>query len=106
VAFDGVDTVLGYDVVLADDWVVLRLARISGARPETVTVLRLQAAKGGAWRAAEHDVVLLAPFCFYTLQTISIRYEGTFECLRYNLGGDHPSQTTHQTMSFIRITES
>ncbi len=27
------------------------------------------------------------------------RAEGTFESLRYNFGGDHPSQTTHQTMS-------
>ena len=45
-----------------------------------------------------------APFYFYALLTISIRHEGTFERLRYILGGDHPSQTTHQTMSFARIT--
>jgi hypothetical protein len=25
--------------------------------------------------------------------------EGTFESLRYTFGGDHPSQTTHQTLS-------
>ncbi len=25
--------------------------------------------------------------------------EGTFESLRYNLGGDRPSQTTHLTLS-------
>ena len=25
--------------------------------------------------------------------------EGTFASLRYSLGGDHPSQTTHHTMS-------
>ena len=25
--------------------------------------------------------------------------EGTFESLRYSFGGDHPSQTTHQTLS-------
>ena len=25
--------------------------------------------------------------------------EGTFASLRYSFGGDHPSQTTHQTMS-------
>ena len=30
--------------------------------------------------------------------------EGTFEILRYNLGGDRPSQTTHLTMSPNRIT--
>src|SRR3990170_3080660 len=47
-----------------------------------------------------------APFSFYTLPTISIRYEGTFERLRYILGGDHPSQTTHQTLSSARLTGS
>jgi hypothetical protein len=26
--------------------------------------------------------------------------EGTFASLRYFFGGDHPSQTTHHTMSF------
>ena len=45
-----------------------------------------------------------APFYLYALPTISIRLEGTFERLRYILGGDHPSQTAHQTMSFARIT--
>ena len=25
--------------------------------------------------------------------------EGTFASLRYSLGGDHPSQTTHHTLS-------
>lgn len=45
-----------------------------------------------------------APLCLYALETISIRPEGTFERLRYNLGGDHPSQTTHQTLSSARIT--
>ena len=45
-----------------------------------------------------------APFCFCALPTISIRHEGTFERLRYFLGGYHPSQTTHQTMFFARIT--
>lgn len=45
------------------------------------------------------------PFAFALYMAISIRHEGTFERLRYSLGGDHPSQTTHQTMSFPRITE-
>ena len=45
------------------------------------------------------------PSAFTLLKTISIRLEGTFERLRYNLGGDHPSQTTHQTMFFLRITD-
>ena len=44
------------------------------------------------------------PYAFTLFQTISIRLEGTFERLRYILGGDHPSQTTHQTMSFFRFT--
>jgi hypothetical protein len=30
--------------------------------------------------------------------------EGTFESLRYFLGGDRPSQTTHLTLSQDRIT--
>ncbi len=34
-----------------------------------------------------------APFCLYTLRTISDRTEGTFERLRYLLGGDRLKQT-------------
>ena len=34
---------------------------------------------------------------------ISNHSEGTFERLRYSLGGDRPSQTTHQTLSPYRI---
>ena len=34
---------------------------------------------------------------------ISIRIEPTFERLRYNLGGDRPSQTAHLTMSKVSI---
>ena len=30
---------------------------------------------------------------------VAIHAEGTFRSLRYSLGGDHPSQTTHLTMS-------
>ena len=44
------------------------------------------------------------PSAFTLYKAISIRLEGTFERLRYILGGDPPSQTTHQTMSFPRIT--
>ena len=40
-----------------------------------------------------------APLCHCTLLTVTIRHEGTFRSLRYAFGGDHPSQTTHQTMS-------
>eukprot|EP00831_Metopus_contortus_P079980 TRINITY_DN806_c0_g1_i7.p1 TRINITY_DN806_c0_g1~~TRINITY_DN806_c0_g1_i7.p1 ORF type:complete len:243 (-),score=-26.96 TRINITY_DN806_c0_g1_i7:244-972(-) len=35
-----------------------------------------------------------APFYHYTLRTVTNRTEGTFELLRYSLGGDRPSQTT------------
>src|SRR3954462_2656581 len=40
-----------------------------------------------------------APLCYCALSTVTKRAEGTFESLRYSFGGDHPSQTTHQTMS-------
>src|SRR6187200_1153400 len=39
-----------------------------------------------------------APLCLCTLRTISNRAEGTFARLRYILGGDRPSQTTHLTL--------
>ena len=34
---------------------------------------------------------------------ISNHFEGTFERLRYSLGGDRPSQTAHQTLSLYQI---
>ena len=40
-----------------------------------------------------------APFCLYTLWLISDQPEGTFERLRYSLGGDRPSQTACQKLS-------
>ena len=40
-----------------------------------------------------------APLCLYTLRMISNHSEGTFGRLRYNLGGDRPSQTAHLTWS-------
>ena len=42
--------------------------------------------------------------CHCTLRTISDRSEPTFARLRYYLGGDRPSQTTHHTMSWCRMT--
>src|SRR5688572_16112488 len=44
-----------------------------------------------------------APFCLYALRTITDRTEGTFARLRYILGGDRPSQTTHLTLFPTRI---
>ena len=35
----------------------------------------------------------------HSLRPVTNRPEGTFESLRYSFGGDHPSQTTHQTVS-------
>jgi hypothetical protein len=44
-----------------------------------------------------------APLCHCTLRLVSNQAEGTFARLRYHLGGDRPSQTTHQAMSLIRF---
>ena len=44
-------------------------------------------------------VTVKLPSAFALLQTVSNRPEGTFERLRYILGGDRPSQTVHQTLS-------
>ena len=35
----------------------------------------------------------------HSIRPVTNRPEGTFGSLRYAFGGDHPSQTTHQTMS-------
>jgi hypothetical protein len=43
-----------------------------------------------------------APLYLYALHTVSDRVEGTFVRLRYSLGGDHPSQTTHLSVSEIK----
>ena len=39
------------------------------------------------------------PSAFTLYCAISVRAEGTFERLRYSLGGDRPSQTARQTLS-------
>src|ERR671936_926845 len=44
-----------------------------------------------------------APLCHCTRRLVSVQPEGTFARLRYSLGGDRPSQTTRQAMSFIPI---
>src|SRR5438128_6795905 len=44
-----------------------------------------------------------APLCHYALRTISNRAEGTLVRLRYILGGDRPSQTTHLALFRTRI---
>ncbi len=43
-----------------------------------------------------------AGLCEYTFSPISIRTKPTIARLRYSLGGDRPSQTTHQTLSLNR----
>ncbi len=45
-----------------------------------------------------------AGLCHCTQRAISDRSEPTFARLRYSLGGDRPSQTTHHTLSRTRIT--
>ena len=35
----------------------------------------------------------------HSVRPVANRPEGTFESLRYTFGGDHPSQTTHQSVS-------
>src|SRR5699024_805839 len=45
-----------------------------------------------------------APFCLCTHYAISDRAEGTFALLRYPLGGDRPSQTTHHALFPTRVT--
>ena len=45
-----------------------------------------------------------ARLCLCTQCAMSDRAERTFELLRYSLGGDRPSQTTHHTRSPTRIT--
>ena len=47
-----------------------------------------------------------APFCLYARRMITNHAEGTFESLRYNLGGDRPSQTTRLTLFLILIQGS
>ena len=44
-----------------------------------------------------------APLCTYTQHLITNQVEDTFESLRYNLGGDRPSQTTRLTLFRILI---
>ena len=44
-----------------------------------------------------------APLCLCTPQRIAIPPEGTFERLRYLLGGDRPSQTLHQPRFPFRL---
>ena len=41
-----------------------------------------------------------APLCHYTLPPVANRSEGTLRSLRYSFGGDHPSQTARQAVSF------
>ncbi len=45
-----------------------------------------------------------ARLCLCTLRLISKQPERTFARLRYRLGGDRPSQTTHLAVSLTRLT--
>ena len=46
-----------------------------------------------------------APFCYCTQRLISDQPEGTFERLRYFLGGDRPSQTAYQKLFLALLFE-
>ena len=46
-----------------------------------------------------------APLCYYTQRLISDQPEGTFERLRYILGGDRPSQTAYQKLFLALLLE-
>jgi len=46
-----------------------------------------------------------APLCVYTQLLMADQDEGTFEHLRYILGGHRPSETAHLTLFPIRITD-
>src|SRR5262249_24364440 len=45
-----------------------------------------------------------APLCLCTRRLVSTQPEGTIARLRYTLGGDRPSQTTHHAVSLSRMT--
>ena len=45
------------------------------------------------------------PYAYALKSAISDRAEVTFALLRYSLGGDRPSQTTHHTVSSIPIRD-
>ena len=46
-----------------------------------------------------------ACLCHYTLHSVSIGVEQTFEILRYILAGNRPSQTARLALSPLRLTE-
>ena len=46
-----------------------------------------------------HNPQVMNTYMQQALRTVTNRPEGTFRSLRYYFGGDHPSQTTHQTVS-------
>ena len=46
-----------------------------------------------------------APLCVCTQLLMADQDEGTFERLRYSLGGHRPSETAHLTLFPIRITD-
>ena len=47
-----------------------------------------------------------APFYLYALRLIANQAEGTFELLRYTLGGDRPSQTAQLPLFPAQIHEA
>ena len=46
-----------------------------------------------------------APLCHCTRRLIANQAEGTFARLRYDLGGDRPSQTTRLALFLIQLMD-
>src|SRR5262249_95223 len=52
---------------------------------------------------SSHGTRSQAPFYLYARNPIADRVGGSFELLRYRLGGDRPSQTAHLALSAVRV---
>ncbi len=80
-----------------DPWDLLQpqdvISRHRGAKP------RRRCELSGAISLLSPAYLLSAGFCLYTRRAITDRTEPTIARLRYSLGGDRPSQTTHQPRS-------
>ena len=54
--------------------------------------------------ARDISLAVKHPYAIALKSAMTDRAEGTFALLRYSLGGDRPSQTTHHTLFPARIT--
>ena len=77
-------------------------AQTRATREEAVSMLNK--ARADADRVRAEAEAMLERAREEVSRLVSDQPEGTFARLRYSLGGDRPSQTTHQTLSPSRIT--